>query len=305
MRLVYYSLVSAGDNFREEQLVQSLRSLRRHNHDVAVCIVTYGGAPDFLLDEARRCRVAVFEAGDYHEYLQRIYAYGDFLALNPIMHKLLSLRHLPLHDVSQLLYLDCDTFFFQDVNRLFDAYNSCHWYAREEPSSRHSHLGYDRSRVDESALHQIAMSERLGEVVPYNTGVCLMNFGLWWRLIQLEITFLELAWRLMIGIQLWRGKTPPDDEETRNAVLGALDPFDRARALPFPSTNFWILEEVALWLTLGHIPRFTQGYLKREHVMQGGEFVDSPRMRNGCILAHYFSCEYERFFANVTRIRRL
>ena len=49
--------------------------------------------------------------------------------------------------------------------------------------------------------------------------------------------------------------------------------------LPFPSSNPWILDEVALWLTLGQIPGLTHGSFCREDVRQDGE----PAPARACV----------------------
>jgi hypothetical protein len=302
MRVAYYSLVSAGDNFREQQLVQSIRSLRRYNRDCAVFLIAYGSVPEFLLDEARRCDIAVCNAGGYEDRLRQLHVHGNLLARNPTFHKLLSLRFLPLEYASQVLYLDCDTFFFGDVGALFERYQSSHWYAREEPNSRRSHYGYDPRYLDESILQHIAQQECMHPVAPYNTGVCLLNYGLWWPLVELEITYLELAWRLLVGLQLQRRRTPPDEQKARREILEAADDFDRARALPFPSGNSWIVEEIALWLTLGRVPDLWHDVFQRRHVMQGGEYFESPELRRDCIVAHYFSNSKTKFFSELGKL---
>ena len=61
--------------------------------------------------------------------------------------------------------------------------------------------------------------------------------------------------------------------------------------LPFPSSNFWILEQVALWLTMGHVPGFTHGHLSRDHVLQGGE------QNEACVVHHYFGVNKNAFLA--------
>jgi len=44
---------------------------------------------------------------------------------------------------------------------------------------------------------------------------------------------------------------------------------DRVTALTYPSTNDWIIEQIALWLWLGRLPHFSLGTLSPAHVLQG------------------------------------
>ena len=53
----------------------------------------------------------------------------------------------------------------------------------------------------------------------------------------------------------------------------------------FPSKNPWIIEEVALWLTLGRLSWLTHDILSRQDVVQGSEYSSQA----GYLLAHYFS----------------
>ena len=64
--------------------------------------------------------------------------------------------------------------------------------------------------------------------------------------------------------------------------------------LPFPSSNVWILEQVSLWLTLGHVPGLTHGYLSRDHVLQGGEDNEDCKTK---VVHHYFGVDKIAFLA--------
>ena len=63
--------------------------------------------------------------------------------------------------------------------------------------------------------------------------------------------------------------------------------------LPFPSSNVWIIEQVALWLTLGHIPGLTHGHLSRAHVRQGDEDDESETK----VVHHYFGMDKTAFLS--------
>src|ERR1700741_323312 len=94
MRFVYSSLANFPDAGREWQLIQSIRSLRRHNHSIPIWLFLFnGGAPSELLDEAERWNVHIHFLGDYHEFLQRSHRRGSVLARYPTFHKFLALTH--------------------------------------------------------------------------------------------------------------------------------------------------------------------------------------------------------------------
>jgi hypothetical protein len=300
--LVYYSLANVPDSRLTEQWVQSIRSLRLYNRTIPVWLFLYNGAHSALLREADRQNVLVHDLGSYPEFLRGMHAPSSVLALYPTFHKFLQLGRVP-DDVEQVLYLDCDTFFFDDVNRLFQRYSAHDWYAREEPSSRRSHLEYDPSHVDEDLLEHIARSESLRRVLPFNSGVCLLNHRIWREWERLRVPYLDLGWRLLCGRELKEHDAPLEhDQEARQAVLASITDSDRARALPYPSQNTWIIEQISLWLALGHLQDFSLGAFTRSDVPQGPEFCEMPGLSQRCVLAHYYSNGEEYFFEAVPRI---
>ena len=305
MRLVYYSLANAPDPRLEQQWIQSIRSLRLYNRTIPVWLFLFNGANSALLREAERQNVLVHDLGSYSEFMRGIHTRGSILALYPTFHKFLQLGYVP-DDVEQLLYLDCDTFFFDDVDRLFQRYSAHHWYAREEPSSRRSHVACDPSHLDEDLLEQIARSEGLRRVLPFNTGVCLLNHHIWRQWEQLRAPYLDLGWRLLCGRELNEHDAPPEHDQeaqkSQEAVLASVTDSDRACALPYPSQNTWIIEQISLWLALGHLQDFSLGALTRSDVPQGPEFCEVPGSSRSCVLAHYYSNGEEYFFAAVPRI---
>ncbi len=302
MRLVYYSLANFPDDSRERQWVQSIRSLRLYNRTIPVWLLLFNGASDEMLREAEQQSVQVCTLGDYEEFLRRAHPRGSVLSLYPTFHKFLSLENLPLQDLTQLLYLDCDTFFFGDVNRLFDLHAESDWYAREEPGSLRSQFGSNPKHVDEMLLQSIARSEKLCPIPPFNSGVCLLNHGIWRGLIGLGGVYLGLAWRLLCGRELGGHDYELHDPRIRPAVMDGMTDADRSNALPYPSANDWIIEQIALWLALGHLPQFSLGTLSSEHVPQGGEFEFALAPGHRCILAHYFSGAEREFFSAVAPI---
>jgi hypothetical protein len=302
MKLVYYSLADFPDDSRARQWIQSIRSLRRCNRSIPVWLFLFNHPGAELLREAERHDVHVLSLGNYREFMKRVHARGSVLALYPTFHKFLVLPNLPLPALKQTLYLDCDTFFFDDVNLLFDRHQEHDLYAREEPASLRSRLGYDPTHVDEMLLRGMVRRESLHYVAPFNSGVCLLNHGIWQNLIRVRDAYLDLAWRLLCG---WEAESNPDaNPVVRSAIVRAATDFDRSHALPYPSADDWIVEQIALWMALAAIPDFSQGTLSPEQVLQGAEFEagTGPKPKQGCVLAHYFTGAEERFFSRIRAI---
>jgi glycosyl transferase family 8 len=301
VKLVYYSLAALGNEACERQWTQSIRSLRRHNPRIPVCLIVWGTPRTETLAEAARQHVRVIDAGAYRRLFMHLPpAWGEVLARNPTLHKILSLRHCAAHGPDQVLYLDCDTFFFGDVERLFELYRGRHFLAREEPGSRRSHYGYDRSYIDEDMLTEVAQSEGVAPIPPYNTGVILMNGGLWDHLRALADYFLLCAWRLMVGLRFASPLGAAVDAAVAPLLDRAVTDEDRRHRLVYPSSNAWIVEEIALWLTLGRVAGLTHDAFERTHVVQNGEALEIGRRSDPLpIVAHYFGGWEQRFFAHL------
>jgi len=297
VKMVYYSLSGADNHSHDWQWIQSIRSLRRYNRDLPVCLLAYDEVPDAILEEADRNEAIVHFLGDYRERLSRTFVHGSILAMYPTLHKFISLQELDTSSVSQILYLDCDTFCFDDPDILLSTYTDCDWYAREAPTSRRCPHGYEPSNIDETKLDAIVSQEELTPILPFNAGVCILNNGIWKRFDRLHVRFLDNVWRLLVG-RHQRG-ADGSDEEIRKAVLASATYFDHARALPYPSNNFWIVEEIALWLTLGRLNGISQGFLSWDHVVQGDEFAGAIEAGRPLVLSHYFSSMEAKFFSYV------
>jgi hypothetical protein len=86
--------------------------------------------------------------------------------------------------------------------------------------------------------------------------------------------------------------------EIADALAHDLAQVSDAAELPFPSTNVWIIEQLAFWLTLGHIPELTHGFLSPEHVIQG---ADEPGFGRAKVVHHYFGTDKAAFRAELSR----
>jgi len=295
MRIVTYSLSStdpAQTKDYHEQLFNSVQSLRAYNRSVAIHVFLYGEHTHAFIAELEREGVVVHQMGSY-EAAVRLLKPRAFRTLvrYPVLHKWMNLHKLAPLEPSQILQIDCDTYFFDDVEILFDRYADCHYYGREEPSSRASHFGYDPHYLDEDKLFAIARREGATPVNPYNIGVSILNHGLWNEIAKRTAIFLNYAFRFVASMARnpeTRGSLWPELAEV--VMIDLLEQPD-VSDLPFPSTNVWIIEQIALWLTLGHIPGLTHGHLSRAHVRQGDEADESETK----VVHHYFGMDKTAF----------
>ena len=297
MRLIYYSLARPAHAIYDAQWLQSIRSLRAHNARIPVWLFAFNGLSDVMQREAERQNVQVIDMGGYADFMRNRHPHGSILALHPALHKFLVLGEMATPGIAQALYLDCDTFFFDDPERLFALPALGQWHAREAPTSRLSSDGYDPANVSEDLLENITANEQLRWVAPFNSGVCLLNDRFWQTFNQLQDVFLDFSWRLLVGRHCSAG--PTTNAAIQSAVLNVMTEHDLERALPYPSQNEWILEEIALWLTLGRLPAFAQRMFGPSDVMLGPEFLSDQGPRPP-IVAHYFTAHTNEFFAYTT-----
>lgn len=297
MNVVYYSMAVTGGSHCQWQWIQSIKSLRLYNQKVPVYLFLYGLVAPEVLVEADRHDVHVVPLGAYRECFRGLSGkHAAALSSYPTLHKFLSLASFPSNELSQVLFLDCDTYFFGNVDHLFSHYCKHKWYAREEAFSERSAYGYDPSRLDETLLRQIFRAENLSPVSPYNSGVCILNHGIWNDLAALRSDFLSYAWRLMVGIHFEKAGRAKLGDIQAELVEEAATEHDRRSALSYPSNNWWILDEVALWLTLGRIPSLSHDYLSKKDAIQNGEYSETaPSTRR--IVAHYYGVCQDEFFS--------
>jgi hypothetical protein len=292
LRLVYYSLSTGQDSYCYRQWAQSIRSLRKYNDKIRVELMSYGDISPKVLEEANRWNVQVHILGNYWHYVARIHKRARALCTYPTLHKSLSLVHAP-EEATQILYLDCDTFFFDDVAKIFSQHTEYDFYAREEIKSRRSYTPYNPSYLDEDSLAGIAVTLGASLVEPFNTGVVLWNRCSWNRVNALRHCYLDYCWRLMVGRQIADVSRHDYELPVRHAVLSVMDAGDWETAIPYPSSNPWLLDEVALWLTLGRTS-LRQGYFDPESVSQSAEYVRPIGHR---VVSHYFGRQEDAFFS--------
>lgn len=262
-RLVHYSLALPPHEPRPDliwQLGASLRTLRDHNAEIPVALFVHGGMTPELAALCHEHRVLVHDQGPYADRLAALCPAGwQRLVDYPLLHKFLNFRELARTGARQILFCDCDTVFFTDVAALFDRYGDADVVAREEVHSSRSIHGVDRTFIDEPLLARLAAADGATTVPPFNLGVVLFNHDVWRALASLDELIVDYAWRFKAG------------------------------TLPFPSTNWWILDEVAMWLALGHVPGVRTADFLPGDVAQNGEFVTAEPRAAGWIVCHYYS----------------
>ena len=301
-RLCCYSLTLPNGNSRPDlltQLVTSVDSLRAHNSEVSIVLFAYGELPANLVYSLQYFCVRVWHLEPYEARLRRLCPRGwPFLSQYPLLHKFLNFTEISSLNPDQVLLLDCDTFFLGDVAHLFNQYAVPDLVAREEVGSRRSHYGYDLQMIDEDELKRIGQAAGISPAPPFNLGVVLLNNGLWQRLAGLSSLHVNYAWRFM----LWMAANPSEITVEFGEGMGidylrrvweSIPPDDQFMALPFPSKNRWILDEVTLWMTLGHLPNTYYKDFLRDDVIQNGEFDGSDQAQTW-VVCHYFSQNLER-----------
>jgi hypothetical protein len=298
-RLVAYSLVAdptrIGEHTRQFSL--SVATLRAHNPSIPVVLFVHGELPGPLALLCHQHDVMVHYQGPYRDRLARYSPSGaDALARYPVLHKNLNFAELARTGARQVLCCDLDTIFFADVAELFDRYATPHVVAREEVHSERSLHGVDRAFIDEPLLQQIAARLGRSAVAPFNLGFVLYNHGVVEQLVHTMGLFIDDVWRLLTGIACRNHRTADADAMTSfpwmEAVAAAVTEYDIERALPFPSNNDWIVEEVALWLTLGALPGLTTGDFLPADVAQNGEVLGATDV--SWIACHYYSQNLSR-----------
>jgi len=294
---VFYSLAFGGSEVAPVQLSRSLQSIRHFNPDLPVFVYLFGEAPSGFVDVLRKLNAEVRDLGDHRAYIARTEPErAELFALDPKIHRWLVLEEPELKRCSRILYIDSDTFFFAPPTTLFDRYRDADLYAREEPFCRRSTLGYRESYLDEEAIAELGKREGLDPVPPFNTGVCLFTREMADAITTIVPSYFDYLFRFLSWFHL---HPVHGASAMTNAEQMVHDRFLRtaaAQALPYPSQNRWIVDQVALWLALGRFPRLSFADFAPSDVWQGGEFQQPWATAPRPILCHYFGQNTQLFF---------
>jgi hypothetical protein len=277
------------------QLLASVQTLRQYDERMPVVVFAYDDAQTAIEPMLAPYDVRVVPRGSYEERVKQLCPQGwTFLSKYPVLHKSFNFDAVAAMQPRQVLLLDCDTLFFDDVAQLFARYGDAHCYAREEPSCSRSPHGYRPEYLDEAVLLRAASTLGVHALPPFNLGVLLLNHGVWSALAELLPAMMDYVWRLLLGIAIEPRERPaPDDAGLAAWVRQQQDALPAWAAasppLPFPSTNEWILEQVAFWLALGHVPDLRYADFSPSHVVQNGELFAEAAPPPESVLCHYFS----------------
>jgi hypothetical protein len=303
-RLVHYSISVAGGEHRPDLLAQldaSAATLREHSPGIPAVVFLYGTVPPDLAAVCRAHDLMLHEQGRYEQRLAGLCPDGwPALARYPLLHRFLNFSELASAGAQQALYLDCDTLVLDDIELLFDRYADADVAAREEVHTSRNQHGTDRAFVDEPLLSRLAHAEGAVAIPPFNLGAVLFGRGIVGTLAAYERLFVDYAWRFAV----WTARHPASGAAAAfGEFLGAAEaaalatPGALARALPYPSTNRWILDEVALWMTLGHVPGLRVADIDRRDLAENGEFSAAHPAGAGWVLCHYYSQNADRIGA--------
>ena len=278
MRLVFYVIAAPEGGLTDKHhwiLEASVKSLRKFNRNIPVHIHVYG--QESAQQIARLLSgfdVEVRALEPFPEILEELCPeLAGALSLFPLLGKWMTLSELSNPNPTQALYLDWDTFFLDDVEKLFDTYSERDFYAREEVFCRRSRWGYlpyregvkeYRATINEKMLARIAQAEGAVPVPPYNLGVVMFNNGSWRKMVTRRDLYLSYASRFArsIGTREDLYFSGPGFEhlayQNRLRELAARPDaeFDE-HSLNYPSGNPWLLEEVSL-LSLIHMSEPTR-----------------------------------------------
>lgn len=299
--LVAYSVSMPGVEIRADLVRQfeiSLSTLRAFNRSQPVVLFSHGEVPNALADLCRTYDVMVCRQPRYEDRLREdCPTGGSALSRYPVLHKFLNFGALEQVGYDQVLCSDFDTVFARDVAQLFDRYGGVATVvAREEIHSGRSPYGYDPTFIDEQRLVNIGAEHGVAPLPPFNLGAVLFNRPDWAHLAALEQTFIDLAWRFATWMAMHpvASESPFAEFQGWHEAVASMTTSDIERSLPFPSTNRWILDEVALWITLGYLPGATFADFCPHDVAQNGEFAHCDPGAPRWTLCHYFSHSLDR-----------
>ncbi|MBO4257167.1 hypothetical protein [Streptomyces griseorubiginosus] len=276
------------------QVLTSIQSLRRFNQSIQVKVCWLGAVDVNFELNLRQLGAQIIACERYDEILVD-FPGGDLLNQYPVLHKYFTVARAADPDCSQILLVDCDTVFLSDVGQLFDKYNEKDVVASPEVGSRRGPVPYDPTYLDEDKLSAAAATLGAQFIPPFNSGVMLLNRRSIGAMRQLGEEVVKLTLRLMVGIALSEAEVLQQPLAALRVRLASRSAeLQEVKPLPHPSSNHWIIEEVALWLAFGMQGLSVGDFTTSDAVLGGGVFA-KPRMESDWIVGHYFSANTESF----------
>ncbi|MDQ2963160.1 MAG: hypothetical protein M3R31_08395 [Pseudomonadota bacterium] len=290
--LTFYTLVN--DEIPEHvywALENSLSSLRKFNSTIRVVCYCLGPPPERTSQILRRYDVEAIYLEDCLSQFRTHCPDGwQLLAKYAVSTKWLGVAALTKLEPSQALYIDKDTFFFDDVDILFQTYRHADIYARSEPMREEGKIV-----IDNVFYRGIAEKEQSNAVALFEVGVMLFNNHSWHTIKSCLSDIYSYIWRFSV----WMALNPDPQFDSSDIVFlrenkdGLLSIEAANRALKFPWMNRWIRETFAISLTLGKLQNFSMGRLESRDVLQNGEFDIVGSSEANPVMVHYFNSNLE------------
>jgi len=139
--------------------------------------------------------------------------------------------------------IDNETYFLSDPEILSKTSGE-DWQAREEPFSRHSHLGCDPKYIDEEALALLARNRGSRPLPPMNLGVLLMKNRIWAHVHLVLRAFFDNLWNFFVWMaEHGQGKVATDRriQPITCEAANLASTRDMNEVLPYPASNGWPL----------------------------------------------------------------
>jgi hypothetical protein len=250
--LVYYAINPQVKYMT--MVAESVKSLRRKNKDISVLIFVFS---------AKETQVIRFFSGIQCE----VRFLENRLDLPPYYFKWLALAEI---SEKRVLYLDADTYIYEDIASLFARYKRNDFYAREEIASKEGdYLEYVgtipfRSQIRHAELKEVRKMFRSREMTVFNTGVMLFNHGI--------------------------GRTV----SRQQGFMAQLEVLFREGDVVYPCLNSHIREEIVATVALGRVRGLRPGVLRPSDVPWLME-VDGGRVDSHGIVVHILSIDYPYF----------
>ena len=235
--IVYYSYkMSPHDHVNEHEMKRfehSISTLRKFNNEIPVYL--FCDNPDYIREHTgleSLVHIRLFEEQVNHGML--------------FIYRWFNLKYFEDIEEANILYVDSDTIFYDDVEYLFYHYNYAEVFGREEFGFRHDpNVGGGR-KIREALDYVDECIVKAGgqQIYKYCMGVMLFNNGIHLEIVDRLCELVELMCKLRNG------------------------------TIPYPVPNPRIVDEYAMWVILSRIGVYgalfgpqdvTQGYVEQKH----------------------------------------